>query len=748
MFKGKLLEFQDLHEKSLLRKCDTASEVILEAPTGSGKTVLMCKFIDDFLEDHSDTIFLWLCPGRGGLESQSQDVFASMTEGIPDGDVYDFIAETHPTGHVYFINWDKLNRRSNVVLRENERGDLMSRIHYCKRNGWKFFIIIDEEHQYRETADRFINDVQPNNIVRASATPNSQGCVEIIEDDEVIAAGLIAEGISVNEGVSLYLQENNNLDDDLMLVELADKKRREIQQAYSRLGLRIRPLVLIQFPNGSQDWIDRIKDKLEDIGYSSNSGLVTEWFSGDHPSNPEEIKKLDGEYSFLLFKQAVATGWDCPRAKILVKLREGGTEAFNIQTIGRIRRMPERRHYDDALLDNCYIYTLDSQFSEGLRTSMSDSFYTYMYKKKEDAPNMCLIQERLDGNDKIVPNSQAVVKAIRNRMLQECDINNDGCLDKEELTRAKGYTFGTLLKAESVEGTARYVSDVRDLNRISAGSHQISNKHDGFIIRDAKRRIARAASLPENISNEVLKILFGPMSGQEFFDVVGLEDRAFERENKIIHDLNLREFNAFVVNNVDRLIDVFGDTNVSDMVVLREAPIISETWSIPSEQYYKFHKAQEDTSFLTKNVFERYGRNSLVPPNRSHTEIVFEEWCERYDPVRWVYKNGDKGEIYFSTVYRRGYARAHFFPDYIIQLENGDVWIIEAKGGQSSDGSSANIDKYASYKFESLKEYAERHHEIYWGFIRAIGQQLYLSNTVWDEDVTNRNIWKPIEVFI
>ena len=74
--------------------------------------------------------------------------------------------------------------------------------------------------------------------------------------------------------------------------------------------------------------------------------------------------------------------------------------------------------------------------------------------------------------------------------------------------------------------------------------------------------------------------------------------------------------------------------------------------------------------------------------------------------------------------------------------------IIEAKGGMSADGASNNIDKYARHKLEALKEYASRHPEIKWGFVRAVGAQLYLSNTEWCEDVTNRNIWKPIKVFI
>lgn len=116
--------------------------------------------------------------------------------------------------------------------------------------------------------------------------------------------------------------------------------------------------------------------------------------------------------------------------------------------------------------------------------------------------------------------------------------------------------------------------------------------------------------------------------------------------------------------------------------------------------------------------------------------------------MEWCYKNGDKGNEYFSIVYRKAFRRNNFYPDYIIRLKNGDVWIIEAKGDTTKDGDSNNIDKYASRKFETFKEYASRHPEIKWGFIRAVGAQIYLSNTEWTEDVTNSNIWKPIEVFI
>ena len=151
---------------------------------------------------------------------------------------------------------------------------------------------------------------------------------------------------------------------------------------------------------------------------------------------------------------------------------------------------------------------------------------------------------------------------------------------------------------------------------------------------------------------------------------------------------------------------------------------------------------------LEKNIFDNYGNNILLAPNRTVSEVEFERWCENYYPVKWVYKNGDKGDEFFSIVYRKAFRRSNFYPDYIMQTESGEIWVIEAKGGMSADGASNNIDGYAEKKFNALKEYGQKHPELKWGFVRAVGTQLYLSNTVWSEDMTNRNVWKPIEVFI
>ena len=284
------------------------------------------------------------------------------------------------------------------------------------------------------------------------------------------------------------------------------------------------------------------------------------------------------------------------------------------------------------------------------------------------------------------------------------------------------------------------------LNRIFGGEHELNNHDDGFIIRDAKRKIASAIGIDENISSNALRILFGPEDMQ--MSLLSQEEKNFEHNNKLIRGMTLREYNAFLVNNRDRLVEIFSKISQDRIGEIQENPILVKDWGIPKYQYYKQHKKFKSSSEQDKNVFEHYGNNILIQPNRTYTEIRFEEWCENNANVKWIYKNGDKGEEYFSVVYRRAFRRNNFYPDYIVELNDGKIWIIEAKGGINAEGISNNIDSYARNKFKALKDYGTRHPELEWGFIRAVGAQIYFSNTEWDENILNKNVWKPIEEIV
>ena len=98
--------------------------------------------------------------------------------------------------------------------------------------------------------------------------------------------------------------------------------------------------------------------------------------------------------------------------------------------MGHVRhRMPERKHYDCPLINNCYVYTLDSEYAEGLTNSIDDSFYTYLYKCKFEALNIVLQKEFLNDSDRYA------------------------------------------VKPEAIEGVARTTHDIRSLNRIFGGEH-------------------------------------------------------------------------------------------------------------------------------------------------------------------------------------------------------------------------------------------------------------------------------------
>ena len=129
--------------------------------------------------------------------------------------------------------------------------------------------------------------------------------------------------------------------------------------------MNINPLVLIQLPDRIGQLEDTMKNRvigiLKDkynISTEKGNNKLAIWLSGEHV-NKEEVEKSDNEVEVLIFKQAIALGWDCPRAQILVLFREWHSPIFSIQTMGRIMRMPEpeRGHYENVILNYGYVYT-------------------------------------------------------------------------------------------------------------------------------------------------------------------------------------------------------------------------------------------------------------------------------------------------------------------------------------------------------------------------------------------------------
>jgi len=741
----KLYEFQEeaVDRITALSEPYKNQQVItVKSPTGSGKTIILLGFVDKYLNEiEPNTAFVWLCPGKGDLEAQSM---RKMEKFLPSRTAYaldDALKNGFTAGSTTFINWELVTKKGNNAIRDSEKKNLFDRITEAKREQREFIVVVDEEHSNKTAKAQYIIDrIDAKHIIRVSATAKPNKKYEFIEIDEqdVIDAGLITKAIYVNEGVS---NEPDRTDDYAELLTLADEKRREIQQHYRSIGSGVRPLVLIQFPSGHPETIEGVEKKLEEMGYTYDNHMVSIWMSGKKIDLPDNLTENDAEPVFLLMKQAISTGWDCPRAKILVKLREGMSEDFTIQTIGRIRRMPEVKHYGDDVLDCCYVYTYDEKYKSGLLSDLDKSYEIEKLFLKNKCRTFTLTKETRDMEFAGIGDRE-VMKKIRRHLIEKYHLvnrdgekntylSNDEFEENKKILEGNGYIFGEYVLGRILQG--RFTTT--DALENADDSHFLETK-----------------SLAGKDSKHYLQLLraFDDMKG-----IVGLKQHQVRAVFRKLFSTNLRsryrilaidgnEFTAFIINNEKQLkielrevaTDLFYDLSL-------ELEPRKVSFTIPEEDLFRYDSTAKDDSEYMSNAFKKYSAGNASSKTRSMPELLFEQYCEEHaDMVDWVYKNGDGGSQYFSIVYLTGAGSQQlFYPDYIVRKKNGDVWIIETKGGEQG-GHSKNIDRMAEAKFNALKDYGH-YYKLNWGFVRDMDGMLYINNTKYVEDMKDKH-WEPI----
>lgn len=724
-------EFQNDCVDFLIDKTTDVSSkqvITIKAPTGAGKTVILVKYVDEYLKNtNGKTAFVWLCPGKGDLEQQSKD---RMDEVTPQRDtrilLYSMLMGFEG-GSVTFINWELVTKKGNNALKDGEKANLFEMIAAAHKEGIEFIIIIDEEHMNNtKKADDIINAFAPKNIIRVSATANKVSHHEYYEipEDEVINAGLISRAIYVNEGVE-EKREYKDDDDYNYLLKLADDKRKEIAEAYKIVGANIRPLVLIQFPAGKPENITFVEEKLAEMGYTYDNGMVSIWMS-DNKKNTEHLTDLDGSPAFLLMKQAISTGWDCPRAKVLVKLREGGSEDFQIQTIGRIRRMPERKHYGINTLDYCYLYTFDERYKAGLLSQMDKAYQVRRLFLKDEAKDFQLVKELRNLDFDGLGERETLIK-VYEYFENTYHLGNDMRVNRENLERA-GYNFDREIDSHIMQGAFRTIDELAT----GMGKHNIE-------IKTRVNTHTHGIYLLHSV-DEIKKV-----TGMQSQKVKNILRRMFSKGKKTKYKLVALEndhFYAFIINNVKKLkMDFKAVTSQMGVQMTFVMEPKTAIFSIPEMEVYKYCEVKQ-RQLMRLNAYKEYTNEFITDKTRSLPERLFERYCEADEKVEWVYKNGDTGQQYLSVVYLDALQKQWlFYPDYIVHMKDGTDWIIETKGGEQS-GHSKNIDLQVENKFLAFRDYA-RKHNLKWGFVRDMNEDLFINNTKYVDDMSDEK-WRPL----
>lgn len=720
----KLKDFQINTVNKLLDATSIGSkkEVLLQAPTGSGKTIILLSYIEEYLKENNKMVFVWLTPGKGDLEEQSRKKMIKFLPHHNTKNIQDVLLQGFEAKDTAFINWETITKKDNNALKEAERKNLYKRVREAHNNGYKFIIIVDEEHLNKTVkAEAILQYMNPEYIVRVSATTKTNKEAEFIKIDEleVINAGLITRALYINENVSNQTTLSNEHE---YLLDLAINKRKAIKDEYIKLGVQVNPLIIIQVPNKSDDLIKQIEKILEERNYTYDRKNLAIWLS-DRKENIENIENNESNQAVLIMKQAISTGWDCPRAKILVKLRDNMSEDFETQTIGRIRRMPQAHHYDNVLLDNCYLYTFDEKYETAVKQELGSNAYdTKVIFLKNEYKNFTLkkitFDNAFDGFDE-----RQTFNILHEYYIEKYKLTSNKKNNKTIL-EANGYVFKDTIDNYIVQDKiVRINSDeLQNANRIKVSSTVTTNKN-GFELRHSINVISSKIGMRYDRTRLMLERMF--FRGKLF--------------TKKFVDLSLIEFYAFVINNEDILKHDFQEavSQKSRQMKMKFDELKILDWKAPEMDYIKYDPKMKDTTIYEKSIYMNYPNSTI----KSKSERMFEFFCEHNENIKWFYKNGESSSDYFSIVYVDAVNHKwHFYPDFIVCDKDNKIWIIETKGGENADGESKNIDIKVENKFEALKEYANKYN-VNWGFVRDYdkNESLYICNTEYTEDMENDN---------
>ena len=732
MVNGIAIDLFDFQEKAVIKLLDIVTDsrskqtITVKSPTGSGKTIILIDFVEEYLTKiNSRTAFIWLCPGKGDLEEQSRQKMRKFAPHRHTQNLFDSLKNGFEAGSTTFINWELVTKKGNTSIRDSERKNLFDRIADAHRVGIEFIVIIDEEHSNNTAKAKMIIDAfSAKNIIRVSATAIENKRYEYFEIDEVdvIGEGLITKALYVNEGLTDGMEVADDYD---CLLDLADIKRKDIAARYKELGKTIRPLVLIQFPNGQPETIRAVEKKLESMGYTYDNGMVSIWMSEDKRDLPDNLTENDATPVFLLMKQAISTGWDCPRTKILVKLREGMSESFEIQTIGRIRRMPEAKHYEDDLLDFCYVYTFDEKYKAGLLSSIDKAYETRRLFLKDKCKTFTIEKQVRDLDFDGLGEREVLIK-IHEALVKKYNLGSDKKMNKMLLSDA-GYVFGTDIHGQALQGEFVRTSALADSHSYITTHKRVDTHKHGIQLMHSIDAIKSSIGMAQNKVKTILERLF----------------RKGGNPSKKLIALETPEFYAFVINNQHKLKEEFRAVTAQMAVQLtmtlqpKKSP-----FRIPEQDFFKYDPGVKNEVEYLSNAYHEYTSGFATSVVRSTCEMLFEQHCEGRDDIEWVYKNGDTGQQYFSIVYVDGIQKQWlFYADYIVMKRDGTIWIIETKGGETK-GKNKNIDDQIENKFNAFKAYASGK-ELRWGFVRDKDNQLYINNTEFVIDMADEH-WVPL----
>jgi type III restriction enzyme len=678
----------------LINKGVRRKKLIFKAPTGSGKTVTMAAFLNTLAQElpqqtnlkYHNFAFIWIAPNELHIQSYLKiKSFFEQIRTIRCLQFDDITDESLNKNDLLFLNWQSISSDKNLFVKENEQNrNLYQYVENSRLNGVEIIAILDEAHLFAskgQKANRVLAGLNSLVEIDVSATPLFTSDFSVtVRRDQVVSAGMIKKGVILNTGLDDLHKQEVSLNEVLLDEALAQRER--IASAYKNEGVEINPLLLIQLPS------ETMKESVHDLNIRSlvlsvltqrkvtiENNKLAIWLS-DEKYNLKGLEEDSNLTEVLLFKQAISLGWDCPRAAVLLIYREIKQETFTVQTVGRILRMPEQKHYYNEILNTGFVYT---NLSRDIITIVADDM-DYLVQNKA---------ARKEGYQPLfLPSHHFNKRPIRNRLNSKF---------RKFLKESAEQQFGISLEFTSSDSPTIMNQTLlsKNLIDIDVQNIEIEIPKDvylegddlGQVFLDEKNRQKFARTMDEvllifakfvrdNLGG-FAKVDSAPVlehSLMELFEEY-FEINEYRAKKIILHAHNRHKFEAMIKVALENYSD-----SIKKALQTATLDVVTYSWDVPEFRIYGNDYSRVPSFLSIHQPLYLYERGEKLFAD-SDAEFAFIEFLEKHNSnIEWWYKNGSETKADFSIYYQNRYnVPSLFYVDFVIQFKSGITGLFDTK---------------------------------------------------------------------
>ncbi len=442
--KGVVDKNVDLILKNILGENLVTGRQVTEAPTGSGKTIMMASVIEVALRLQQEPNFVWITHNKQILIQTHNEIRESIGSYLTSWLAMEQGVQAFG-GRILLLNVQKgVSKKAKDWLSK-----WMKHQENLEPRRPTIFIIDEaDEGMSGKNMDALRDVLKPCLEIGFTASfkkKDGEYLFEKVSHDVVIEAGMLVEQLEYQASDEVTRKE----------LTLRAIKQRELLESYAN-QLKLTdpdrffvPKMLIQAPASECEAVARELQAMLRMSKEEFENKVIV-----HTQNSRGLDEIEdlSEVRFIVGDLMVERGWNCPEAYVLLSTKDSVSKAKGIQLLGRVIRLPKAQRFDESFdhFNRGYVYIAGRHsIEESCRNFGANELpclppprEVIQVEKRENiiVPNILTFRDDLDKDIEdrdLIPTSESLcdeLEFLRQRCIETKPEIRRGILDLDQLS--------------------------------------------------------------------------------------------------------------------------------------------------------------------------------------------------------------------------------------------------------------------------------------------------------------------------